>query len=91
MGGGNTKMMQHHHAIVNGDTSKYGSNPKYWDQRYLNEEGHQFDWFQRYGHVSEQTEFRNVIREFIAPRAYILNLGAGNSRLAEGALITVIR
>ncbi len=68
--------ISHHKKVVAGDQSKYGSGPAYWDMRYTNESGKQFDWFQRYGHPSENLELRKVIREIIPENAYILNLGA---------------
>jgi predicted RNA methylase len=49
----------------------------------LNEFGQQYDWLQRYGSPEEDSELRQVIREFVPLRAYILNLGAGISRMSE--------
>ena len=84
MGSGNTKPVRLvHKATISADVSKYGASPAYWDQRYIDEDGHQFDWLQRYGHYDEKLELREVIREVVQRKAYILNIGAGTSRMAE--------
>mmetsp|Transcript_50552 Transcript_50552/g.64762 ORF Transcript_50552/g.64762 Transcript_50552/m.64762 type:complete len:406 (-) Transcript_50552:57-1274(-) len=82
MGGGNTKHALIHKKVIAADESKYCS-AAYWDNRYLSEEGFQFDWFQRYGHSSENLQLRKIIREFIPSKAYTLVIGAGISRMSE--------
>jgi hypothetical protein len=60
MGSGNTKQfLQVHRKILPHDEAKYEA--KYWDQRYLTEEGYQFDWLARYGLPSENLELRKVL------------------------------
>ena len=84
MGGGHTKPVQEYHKkTIAADTSKYGATPAYWDKRYIDEAPFQFDWLQRYGHYTEQTELRKIILEVVPKRGYILNLGAGTSRMSE--------
>eukprot|EP00613_Pedinella_sp_CCMP2098_P041864 CAMPEP_0171789290 /NCGR_PEP_ID=MMETSP0991-20121206/65015_1 /TAXON_ID=483369 /ORGANISM="non described non described, Strain CCMP2098" /LENGTH=471 /DNA_ID=CAMNT_0012398619 /DNA_START=50 /DNA_END=1465 /DNA_ORIENTATION=+ len=72
-----------HKKIIAVDESKYGSGPAYWDQRYMEEDGHPYDWFQRYGHKDENTELRKVIREYVPAKGYIMVVGAGTSRMSE--------
>jgi len=83
MGSGNTKLNLVHKAVIEGDVSKYGSGPGYWDWRYSQEGNHQFDWLQRYGHPTEDSPMRKVIREFAKLEDYILVVGAGTSRMSE--------
>ena len=84
MGSGqSTKMHLIHKKTIAVDGTKYGSGPGYWDQRYTEEDGHPFDWFQRYGHRDEKTELRKMILEQVPKKAYTLVVGAGTSRMSE--------
>jgi len=84
MGGGLTKPHgELHKHTLPGETEKYGSKAMYWDNRYLAEAPFQFDWLQRYGHYTEGLELRKLILETVPKKSYVLNLGAGTSRMSE--------
>ena len=84
MGGGLTKPAGDlHKKTLAVDTEKYGAKANYWDDRYLAEAPHQFDWLQRYGHYTEESELRKLILSLVPKRSYVLMTGAGTSRMSE--------
>ena len=66
--------------------AQYGK-PEYWEDRYQKyasltltkyyRDKEPFDWYQRY------TGIKDIVTQYIQPTFQILNIGSGNSRLAE--------
>ncbi|KAK7257919.1 hypothetical protein RIF29_32244 [Crotalaria pallida] len=63
------------HAAATPSTALAYLNPRYWDERFSEEE--QYEWFKDYSH------FRHLIHSHLTPLSSVLELGCGNSQMCE--------
>lgn len=70
-----------HEEVDFDESPNYGDKP-YWNERYEREKDNTFDWLGNWSEIRDLI-FTHTITEKDAPNAKILNLGCGNSIMAE--------